>query len=82
MPNLLLLLTAIIGLHPVQTKPVAPKVRPLVPAYFYPGDKGLAHWNRMISTAGRVPTVAIVNPNSGPGDRVDNCGCRVLLCLG
>jgi hypothetical protein len=34
----------------------------LVPAYFYPG----ALWTSMNWAAGRVPLVAIMNPNSGP----------------
>ena len=35
----------------------------VVPAYFYPGDL----WSSMNWAAGRVPLVAIMNPNSGPG---------------
>ena len=34
----------------------------VVPAYFYPGIL----WSRMNWAAGRVPLVAIMNPNSGP----------------
>ena len=34
----------------------------VVPAYFYPGSL----WNSMNWAAGRVPLVAILNPNSGP----------------
>src|SRR6185436_19440286 len=34
----------------------------VVPAYFYPGSL----WNSMNYAAGRVPLVAIMNPNSGP----------------
>ncbi|MEP6753899.1 MAG: spherulation-specific family 4 protein [Chthonomonadales bacterium] len=72
MPNPLLLLSAFVALIPGQAKQVALKIRLLVPAYFYPGDKGMVQWNKMISTAGRVPTVGIVNPASGPGDHVDS----------
>ncbi len=39
----------------------------LVPAYFYPGPL----WTSMNWAAGRVPLVAIMNPNSGP-DTVQN----------
>lgn len=35
----------------------------VVPAYFYPGSL----WSSMNWAAGRVPVVAIMNPNSGPG---------------
>src|SRR5579871_6619711 len=42
-----------------------------VPAYFYPFGPGLREWNRLIASAKAVPIVAIVNPASGPGDRVD-----------
>jgi hypothetical protein len=35
----------------------------LVPAYFYPGNL----WTSMNWAASRVPLVAIINPNSGPG---------------
>ena len=34
----------------------------VVPAYFYPGNR----WTSMNWAAGRVPLVAIINPNSGP----------------
>ena len=34
----------------------------VVPAYFYPGNR----WTGMNWAAGRVPLVAIMNPNSGP----------------
>jgi Spherulation-specific family 4 len=42
-----------------------------VPAYFYPNGPGLREWNRLIAAAKLVPIVAIVNPASGPGTRVD-----------
>jgi hypothetical protein len=37
----------------------------VVPAYFYPGSL----WSSMDWAAGRVPLVAIMNPNSGPGTK-------------
>lgn len=49
-----------------------------VPAYYYPNGPGREHWDRLIATAGRAPIVAIVNPNSGPGDRVDKNFAAVL----
>jgi hypothetical protein len=48
-----------------------PKLRLTVPAYFYPADAGLKPWDRLIEAAGRVPVVAIVNPDSGPGAKAD-----------
>jgi hypothetical protein len=53
-----------------QTAP-RPNVRLLVPAYFYPAGNGLKAWQQMIASASRAPMVAIVNPDSGPGKRVD-----------
>jgi Spherulation-specific family 4 len=50
-------------------RPVA--MRLWVPAYYYPFGAGLREWNRLIASAKAVPIVAIVNPASGPGDRVD-----------
>ena len=43
----------------------------LVPAYIYPGGDGLKDWERPIALADRVPVVAIVNRDSGPGKQVD-----------
>src|SRR6266478_3074055 len=39
----------------------------IVPAYFYPGSL----WSSMDWAARRVPLVAILNPNSGPGATQD-----------
>jgi len=43
----------------------------LVPAYIYPGGDGLKDWQRLIAAADRVPIIAIVNRDSGPGKQVD-----------
>ncbi|GAC1450347.1 MAG: hypothetical protein NVSMB9_34720 [Isosphaeraceae bacterium] len=43
----------------------------LVPAYFYPAGEGDKYWERLFSSPARQNTVAIVNPASGPGDKVD-----------
>lgn len=48
-----------------------PPVRILVPAYFYPSRDGLTAWKELLSSASAAPVVAIVNPASGPGRRVD-----------
>lgn len=68
-----LLWTAALGLLFVAAGPVnKPTVRLLVPAYFYPDGEGLKDWARLIASAEKTPIVAIVNPASGPGKRVDD----------
>jgi hypothetical protein len=44
------------------------RLRLLVPVYIYPAGDGLNEWQRLINAASKVQIVAIVNPNSGPGD--------------
>ncbi len=41
----------------------------LVPAYFYPEAGG--EWDRLSKAAAQVPLTVILNPNSGPGARMD-----------
>jgi hypothetical protein len=48
-----------------------PRLRVLVPAYFYPADQGLKHWDRLLESPIRADVVAVVNPASGPGDKED-----------
>jgi hypothetical protein len=48
-----------------------PSLRILVPAYFYPSRDGMSAWKEMLASANETPIVAIVNPGSGPGRRVD-----------
>jgi hypothetical protein len=48
-----------------------PTVSLLVPAYIWPAGKGLKDWERLIAAADRVPIIAIVNRDSGPGKKVD-----------
>jgi hypothetical protein len=45
--------------------------RLLVPAYFYPAGDGLKAWKVLLDSAAKVPTVAIANPDSGPGKAAD-----------
>ena len=52
-------------------EPATSPVRLLVPAYFYPGVKGMDEWKRLAKAAKDVPIVAIANPASGPGQRQD-----------
>jgi hypothetical protein len=48
-----------------------PRLTLLVPAYFYPAEQGLREWDRLIAAAHEAPIVAIANPASGPGERID-----------
>jgi hypothetical protein len=58
--------------------PPAIQLRLWVPAYFYPNGPGLREWDRLIAAAKIVPIVAIVNPASGPGNRVDPYFAKVV----
>jgi serine/threonine protein kinase len=53
-------------------------IRLLIPAYVYPGDEGIAEWNRVIDSAAAAQTVLIANPDSGPGKAEDSNYTRVL----
>jgi hypothetical protein len=55
-----------------------PRLRLLVPAYFYPAGDGLKHWDRLIASAKQAPILAIANPASGPGDKADPAYTRIL----
>ena len=57
------------GFLAVETRPAAPRLALLVPAYFYPdGAAGLRFWDALIAAGSpRVPLVIIANPASGPG---------------
>ncbi len=55
-----------------------PRLRLLVPAYFYPSAEGLAQWDRLIDSPAAAATVAIVNPDSGPGTVADPNYSKVL----
>ena len=55
-----------------------PKMRLLVPAYFYPAGKGDKEWERLLAAPQEAGVVAIVNPASGPGRRVDANYTNVL----
>lgn len=50
----------------------------LVPAYFYPDGAGTGYWNALNAAASKVPLVAIMNPNSGPGASIDPNYTNVL----
>ncbi|HZL88915.1 MAG TPA: spherulation-specific family 4 protein [Pirellulaceae bacterium] len=59
------------GSATAQEQAKATSIRLIVPAYFYPSRDGLAAWKELLASASETPIVAIVNPASGPGRRVD-----------
>jgi hypothetical protein len=65
---LLLLLS---GASPAAEPEPAPRLRVLAPAYFYPAEGELKHWDRLLESPIRADLVVIVNPASGPGDKED-----------
>lgn len=69
--NLLVVALVVSGGTVQSAEPVPAVVRLLVPAYFYPAGKGLQPWKELIKSAAKAPIVAIVNPDSGPGKKVD-----------
>ncbi|MBC8114476.1 MAG: spherulation-specific family 4 protein [Candidatus Saccharimonas sp.] len=75
-----MLRTAVLGLllivSPIWCEPLSAadpelKMKVLVPAYFYPGGEGLQKWRTLIASAAQAPIVAIANPDSGPGKKID-----------
>src|SRR5207249_3576007 len=61
---------------PAATTP--PRLRLLVPAYFYPGGAGSAEWRRLLEAPDAAAVVIIVNPDSGPGKAADPKYERVI----
>jgi hypothetical protein len=59
-----------------------PRLRLLVPAYFYPSGDGLKEWDRLLAGRGLELTTVIINPASGPGERQDSNYARLLERLG
>jgi hypothetical protein len=55
-----------------------PRLRLLVPAYFYPGGEGLAQWQRLLQAPDPAAVVIIVNTASGPGEKVNPHFARVV----
>lgn len=66
----MLLMLSTVAAAPSRAADAIP-LRLIVPAYFYPAEKGLAQWKRLIDSSEKAPLVAIVNPDSGPGKRID-----------
>ncbi len=56
---------------PVGLAAAAPRLRLLVPAYFYPGGEGMAEWERLLKAPNPEQVVIIVNTASGPGEVAD-----------
>jgi hypothetical protein len=66
------------GGTPAPGPSAAPRLRLLVPAYFYPAGDGLAEWNRLIESSAPAATVVIANPASGPGEKADPNYVKIL----
>lgn len=62
---------ALFGSYPPPTSTEDATVNLLVPAYFYPAEKGKREWDRLRSAARDVSVVAIANASSGPGNEAD-----------
>jgi serine/threonine protein kinase len=55
-----------------------PRLRLLLPTYFYPAGDGLAQWNRILDSPAAAATVVIANPDSGPGKAANPDYVKVL----
>lgn len=53
----------------------------LVPAYFSPSGSSSNYWNSLNQAAAKVPVVAIMNPNNGPGSSSNKNYQRVVDAL-
>jgi serine/threonine-protein kinase len=60
-----------LGDQPGNANTAAPRLRVLVPAYFYPAEAGLKDWERLFTASAQVPVVVVVNPATGPGKEAD-----------
>jgi serine/threonine protein kinase len=63
---------------PLPAAEAAPRLRLLVPAYFYPAGDGLAQWDKLLEAPDPAAVVVIVNPDSGPGKAADPNFVRVI----
>ena len=59
----------------------APKMGIIVPAYFYPAGEGEKEWTRLAAVAKTMPLVVIIDPDNGPGTRVDPNYQKVLKLI-
>jgi serine/threonine protein kinase len=67
-----------VGNLPPAPAPPSPRLRLLVPAYFYPAGDGMAQWDRLLETPNPAAVVIIVNAASGPGKVSDPNYTRVI----
>ncbi len=42
-----------------------------VPAYFHPSGDNLSYWDDLAAAAAKMPLIVVINPNSGPGEKLD-----------
>lgn len=59
-----------------------PRMRLLVPAYFYPSGPSLDDWDRLIQGCSAAPIVIVLNTDSGPGPSADPNYTAVLRRAG
>jgi hypothetical protein len=52
-----------------------------VPAYFHPSGDNLSYWDDLVSAAAKVPLMVVINPNSGPGEKIDPAYPSVIAKL-
>lgn len=63
---------------PAAASAASPRLKLMVPAYFYPAGDGLAQWDRLLETPDSAAVVIIVNTASGPGKEADPNYHRVI----
>jgi serine/threonine protein kinase len=56
----------------------SPRMKLLVPAYFFPAGDGLPQWDRLIDSPAAAATVVVVNADSGPGQAANPDYAKVL----
>lgn len=59
------------ALNQAVAEQAGPRLQIVVPAYFYPGGKGLAYWEQLFGSAAQAPIIAIVNVANGPGKEAE-----------
>jgi Spherulation-specific family 4 len=63
-------------------KQAKPKLQALVPLYIYPQIiDGQSNWLPLVEAARKIPVVAIINPNSGPGGKPNSDYAQGLKLL-
>jgi serine/threonine protein kinase len=63
---------------PLAPAAATPRLRLMVPAYFYPGGEGMAQWDRLLEAPDPSVVVIIVNTASGPGKEADPNYARII----